>query len=135
MAARPRGAREALTAAIADATEGTQVAHAATLAGYEIQGLARQALALSRLGNRSVDAGAAVHRALALLEQQKYLEGSEEEVYAACVEVLAAGGAADRAASVKEHGRAVALRKLAALTEPSWREAYLALPEVAMLLG
>jgi tetratricopeptide (TPR) repeat protein len=126
--------RGAYQAAIEDAFEGTAVAHAATLVGYEIQGLARHALALSRAGNRTGEAGALVHRALDLLEQQRFLEGSEEEVYAACVEVLATAGASDRATIVRERGRASALRKLAALRDPVWRAAYAAIPEVAALV-
>ncbi|MEO8706727.1 MAG: AAA family ATPase, partial [Kofleriaceae bacterium] len=122
-----------LVAAIADAAAGTSVAHAATLHGYEIQGLARHALALSRSGN-SHDASILVHRALALLEQQRYLEGSEEEVFAACVEVLHTAGDAGRAAIVHERGHASARRKLEALTDPAWRMAYAAIPEVAALL-
>src|SRR5205823_5477133 len=66
----------ALGAAIADAADGTAVARDATLVGYEIQGLARHALALSRLGGRGAEATALVDRALGLLDVQKYLEGS-----------------------------------------------------------
>ena len=124
----------ALPAAIEDATDGTLVAREATLVGYEIQGLARHALALSRTGNRNAEAGALVHRALALLEQQRYLEGSEEEVLAACVEVLHVAGAGDRAAAVRVRGRASAQRKLNALVDPAWKAAYAAIPEIQQLL-
>ena len=57
-------------AAAARCRAGTAVARAATLVGYEIQGLARHALALVRdpAGNRTAEAGALVHRALALLD-------------------------------------------------------------------
>jgi serine/threonine protein kinase/tetratricopeptide (TPR) repeat protein len=125
----------ALDAAIADASSGAAVAHEATLVGYEIQGLARHALALSRLGNRTAEAGALVHRALGLLDAQKYLEGSEEEVLVACATVLGAAGAPDRAGVLRERGRASAHRKLAALPDPVWRAAYAAIPEIAELLG
>jgi len=125
----------ALSAAIADAAEGAAVARRATLVGYEIQGLARQALALSRLGNRSAEAGALVHRALGLLDAQKYLEGSEEEVLVACAAVLRAAGARDRADALLERGRASAARKLAALPDPQWRAAFAAIPEIVELLG
>jgi len=121
--------------ASADAAEGTAVAHAATLVGYEIQGLARHALALSRAGNRNADAGALVHRALGLLDHQRYLEGSEEEVLVACAEVLRTGGAEDRARAILERARSSARRKLDGLVDQAWRSAYLALPEITKLLG
>jgi tetratricopeptide (TPR) repeat protein len=125
----------ALSAAIADASTGAAVAREATLVGYEIQGLARHALALCRLGNRLPEASALVERGLALLDVQNYLEGSEEEVLLACATVLQAAGARDRAAALRERGRASARRKLAALPDPSWRAAYAALPEIAELLS
>ncbi|HEU0030246.1 MAG TPA: protein kinase [Kofleriaceae bacterium] len=126
-----RGA-STLEQAIADAAEGTAVARGAALVGYEIQGLARHALALSRLGRR--DAGPLVERALSLFEHQRYLEGSEEEVLAACGEVLHAGGAVERARAVWQRAQASARRKLDALTDPRWRAAYAAIPEIAALL-
>jgi tetratricopeptide (TPR) repeat protein len=125
----------ALAAAIADAAAGAAVAREATLVGYEIQGLARHALALSRLGNRIAEAGALVHRALDLLDAQQYLEGSEEEVLVACATVLSAAGGGDRSNTLLERGRASARRKLAALPDPAWRAAYAAIPEIAELLG
>jgi serine/threonine protein kinase/tetratricopeptide (TPR) repeat protein len=121
--------RGELAPAIADAREGAAVAHAATLVGYELQGLARHAVALVRqaAGGHLAEAGGLVHRALGLLDHQRYLEGSEEEVYALCAEVLRAAGADDRARSVLGQGRAEVERKLAALTDPAWRAAYVAL--------
>jgi tetratricopeptide (TPR) repeat protein len=125
----------ALGAAIADAADGTAVARDATLVGYEIQGLARHALALSRLGHHHAEATALVDRALGLLDAQKHLEGSVEEVVAACAAVLHAAGARDRAHALRERGRASARHKLAALPDPAWRAAYAAVPEIAELLG
>jgi len=124
-----------LAAAIEDAADGTAVAQQATLIGYEIQGLARHALALSRSRGHTAEAGALVHRALGLLEHQRVLEGSEEEVYAACYEVLKAAGAADRAALVRERGHALAQRKLRALIDPVWKAAYSSIPEIKDLLA
>ena len=121
---------EELDSAIADAAAGTAVSRDATLVGYEIQGLARHALALSRL-DRTALAGALVDRALALLDAQKYLEGSEEEVLVACATVLRAAGARDRAAALHARGRASARHKLAALPDPAWRAAYAQIPEIA----
>ena len=125
-----------IAAAMQDAAEGTAVASAATLVGYEIQGLARHAVALIRhpSGPYLVEAVGLVQRALALIEQQRYLEGSEEEVYANCVEVLRAARAEDRAAAVKAQGRAEVERKLAGLADPEWRSSYAAIPEAKVLL-
>jgi tetratricopeptide (TPR) repeat protein len=124
-----------LIGAADDAADGTAAAHAATLIGYEIQGLARNALALSRLGNRNAEAGALVHQALGLLDAQRFLEGSEEEVLVACAEVLRTGGADDRARIVQEQARASAQRKLDGLDDPAWRAAFLAIPEIKALLA
>ncbi len=123
--------------AIADAEAGTTVARAATLVGYEIQGLARHAVALvrDRAGNQLAQAGGLVHRALALLDHQRFLEGSEEEVYANLLEVLVRAGAGDRAATVKARGGAEVARKLVGLTDPEWRSAYASLPECKALLS
>jgi tetratricopeptide (TPR) repeat protein len=121
--------------AVEDAAQGSGVARLATLVGYEIQGLARNAVALVRRSRQNVaEAHALVHRALALLEQQRYLEGSEEEVYVHCVEVLELAGVQSRADLVKARGRGEVARKLAGLTDPAWREAYAALPECKRLL-
>jgi serine/threonine protein kinase/tetratricopeptide (TPR) repeat protein len=129
--------RGELAAAVLDAGDGALVARLATLVGYEIQGLARQAAALVRSPDepRLAEAQSLVQRALALLERQRYLEGSEEEVYANCAAVLAAIGATDNAAFVRARGKAEVERKLAALTDPAWRAAYAAIPENQKLLA
>jgi serine/threonine protein kinase/tetratricopeptide (TPR) repeat protein len=127
----------ALAEAAADATRGVAVARAATLVGYEIQGLARQAVAMTRARGKAAlgEAGDLVHRALVLFDQQRHLEGSEEEVYVNCLEVLKLAGANDRAATVRARGKAEVQRKLAALDDPEWRTAYAARPECKALLG
>ncbi|MDX2093428.1 MAG: protein kinase [Kofleriaceae bacterium] len=127
--------RGTYASAVEDAAGGVDVARQASLIGYEIMGLARQAVALAKLGGRAETAGALVQRTLELLERQKVIEGSEEEVYAACVEVLRIVGATDRAEQVRAMGRASAKRKLDALIDPAWKVAYAAIPEVRMLLG
>jgi tetratricopeptide (TPR) repeat protein len=127
--------RGALPAAIDDAAEGTAIAHAVTLTGHEIQGLARHALALTRFGERAGAAPALAQRALALFDDQRYLEGSEEEILAGCAEVLRAAGAGERARAVLERARASAHRKLDALTDPAWRAAFLATPPIRELLA
>ncbi len=129
--------RGANVEAAADASRGVLVARAATLVGYEIQGLARQGVALIRARGRDAlaEAGDQIHRALVLFDQQRHLEGSEEEVYANCLEVLRFAGANDRAATVRARGRAEVQRKLAALSDPAWRAAYANRPECQALLG
>jgi len=128
--------RGELMAAAEDASDGVLVARNATLVGYEIQGLARHAVALARLprSQRIPEANALVQRALALLDHQRFLEGSEEEVYANCVTVLQAAGANERAALVKSRGKGEVERKLKGLTDPAWRAAYAAIPENKALL-
>ncbi|HWO22328.1 MAG TPA: protein kinase [Kofleriaceae bacterium] len=127
--------RGAIHAALDDAAEGTAVARDATLVGYEIKGLARHALALVRLGAQGGEAPRLVERALGLFESQRHLEGSEEEVLLACAEVLRAAGAAERAREIVEQARASAYRKLDALTDPTWRAAFLGSPHIRELLG
>ncbi|MEO8844201.1 MAG: protein kinase [Kofleriaceae bacterium] len=126
-----------LSGAAADAARGIAVARAATLVGYEIQGLARHAVALTRARGKAAlgEAGDLVHRALVLFDQQRHLEGSEEEVYVNCLEVLKLAGANDRAATVRARGKAEVQRKLAALDDPAWRTAYAARAECKALLG
>jgi tetratricopeptide (TPR) repeat protein len=128
--------RGANSEAAADAARGVLVARGATLVGYEIQGLARQGVALIRARGRDAlaEAGDQIHRALVLFDQQRHLEGSEEEVYANCLEVLEFAGAKDRAAIVRTRGRAEVQRKLAALEDPEWRAAYGNRPECKALL-
>jgi len=124
-----------LAGAITDAADGTAVAHAATLIGFEIQGLARHGLGLARRGQPVAEAVALAQRALALLDQQRHLEGSEEEVLAACAEILRAGGAPEHAAAVHARARASARRKLDGLADATWRAAYAAIPEIQALLA
>jgi serine/threonine protein kinase/tetratricopeptide (TPR) repeat protein len=126
--------RETIDAAIADAAEGTALAAAATLTSYEVQGLARHALALAKKGGHTAECGALVHRALQLLDEHRYLESSEEEVFAICARVLRTAGADDRAEAVRMQGAVSALRKLEALDDPEWRAAYRAIPEIDELL-
>jgi hypothetical protein len=127
--------RGELAAAAEDASAGAAVAASATLVGYEIQGLARGALAISRGRGSLGEAGTLAHRALVLLDTQRFLEGSEEEVYAACAEVLDAAGANERARTVRARGKAEVERKLAGMSDESWRRAYSAIEENARLLA
>jgi tetratricopeptide (TPR) repeat protein len=127
--------RGEFTAAVEDAADGALVARNATLVGYEIQGLARNAAALIQVpaGNKA-EAVALVQRALALFDHQRYLEGSEEEVFANCVNVLKASGFEERAAILKTRGKAEVERKLAGLTDLAWRAAYANILECKALL-
>ncbi|MCX5745612.1 MAG: hypothetical protein NT062_24310, partial [Proteobacteria bacterium] len=124
-----------LPAALADARAGVEAAQAATLVGYEILGLARYALALARTGGHDDEARVHAERALALLDHQRYLESSEEDVLLACSDVLRRAGDPVRAAEIAARGRVGAQRKLDALVDPVWRAAYAAIPEVRALLG
>jgi Tetratricopeptide repeat len=119
--------------AIEDAEAGAVLARRATLVGCEIQGLARQAVALYQLGELGRAAPLA-NRALALLDIQGYLEGSEEEVLQACGTVLCAAGESQLGERAIARARASVNRKLAALTDPSWRTAYAAILEHRQLL-
>jgi eukaryotic-like serine/threonine-protein kinase len=120
-------------AAIADAEAGAAVARRATLVGCEITGLARHALALYQIGDldRAVPLA---KRALALLDVQHYLEGSEEEILQACGNVLCAAGETERGQLALSQARAAVTRKLAALLDPSWQTAYAAIAEHRQLL-
>jgi tetratricopeptide (TPR) repeat protein len=129
-------ARGNVAQAIVDATNGASVARAAGLAGYELQGLARHAAALVRTsGDHLREAGALIDRALALFDKQEHLEGSEEDVYMHCVAVLRALGDGERANRVKARAKAEVIRKSNALTEATWRAAYLARVECRALLS
>lgn len=121
-------------AALIDAQAGTLAAQSATLVGYEILGLARHALALTHTGGQALLARSLAERALELLDLQRYLEASEEDVLLACSDVLMRTGAPERAAEIAARGRASALRKMASL-EPEWRATYAAIPEIRALLG
>ncbi len=124
-----------LQASIEDSSAGAEAARQAGLSGYEIRALARQAVAIARLGSHPELARDLADHALSLFDDQRYLEGAEEEVYAACVEVLRATGALDRAELVRERGRASARRKLDLMIDPAWRSAYVAIPEIRDLLA
>lgn len=120
-------------AAIDDAEAGAALARRATLVSFEIQGLTRQAVAQYMLGSPD-RAGPLAARALSLLEQQRYLEGSEEEVLQACGRVLCATGDAERGQHALSAARAAITRKLEALHDPAWRSAYAAIVEQRQLL-
>ncbi|HLL24611.1 MAG TPA: hypothetical protein VK427_20910, partial [Kofleriaceae bacterium] len=92
-------------------------------------------LALARAGQRDALVRSLAMRALALLDQQRYFEGAEEEVLAACAEVLRACGHADQARTAFDRARVYARDKLDGLADPAWRAAYLAMPVVRELLG
>jgi tetratricopeptide (TPR) repeat protein len=118
---------EDVDAAAADAEEAARVAAAAALPAIEIQALARRAEAVRRLG-RPGEAHSLSVRAVALLDRQRYLEGSEEEVLAIHARILAAIGHGGDAAAIWERGRQGVLRKLHGLTDEAWREAFTRIP-------
>jgi len=97
-------------------------ARAATLVGPEIAALARQGEALRRLG-RLDQALASSGRAVELLEQQRYFEGSEEEVLFAHHKVLEAIGD-PAAADLLERARGGIERKLGMMENEDWRRSF-----------
>ncbi|HUH03963.1 MAG TPA: protein kinase [Kofleriaceae bacterium] len=112
--------------ALEAATRAAMTAREASLLGPEIQGLSRQAQAIWRAGY--VDAALALStRAVRLLHRQRYVEGSEEEIYFTHHQLLAAvdspeaGLALDRARQGFE-------RKLRGLEDPAWRRSFAAIP-------
>lgn len=120
-------------AAVNDAEAGAQLARRATLVSCEIQGLARQAVAQFLLGSPEL-ASPLAQRALTLLDRQRYLEGSEEEVLSACGRVLCATGELERGQSALAGARAAIARKLETLRDPVWRETYAVIVEQRQLL-
>jgi serine/threonine protein kinase/predicted ATPase len=105
------------------AEQAVAIARKATLIGAEIQALSRQAQALWRLGYLA-QALPLSQQAIALLEQQKHIEGAEEEIYLVHHLLLAAAGHAEAAAAALGRGRASLQRKLDTLKDPRWREAF-----------
>jgi tetratricopeptide (TPR) repeat protein len=97
-------------------------ARAATLIGPEIVALARQGEALRRLG-RIDDALASTARAVELLEEQRYLEGSEEEVLYVHHQVLDAVGN-PAAPDLLTRARGGLERKLDMMTNPDWQRSF-----------
>jgi serine/threonine protein kinase/tetratricopeptide (TPR) repeat protein len=106
---------------------------AATLVGPEIAALARQGDALRRLG-RLDQALASTGRAVELLEELRYFEGSEEEVLYAHHQVLEAIGD-PAAASLLTRARARLERKLQLLHDPDWRRSFVEVPLHRIILG
>ena len=109
--------------ALAAAGRGLEAARAATLVGAEIVALTRRAEALRRLGRVGEAEGSSM-RAVAMLEEQRYLEGSEEEVWWVHHRVLDGLGEAEAARVLERRARSGLERKLALLTNPAWRTTF-----------
>jgi len=129
-----RGRTGDVERALEVAARALATARAATLIGPEIGALARQGEALRRLG-RFDQALASSGRAVELLEEQRYFEGSEEEVLYVHHQVLEAIG--DPAASgLLDRARAGLDRKLDLMTNQDWRRSFVdAIPLHRMILG
>jgi tetratricopeptide (TPR) repeat protein/tRNA A-37 threonylcarbamoyl transferase component Bud32 len=125
---------EDVDGAAKDADDAARAAAAAQLVAIEIPALARRAEALRRLG-RPGEAHSLSVRAVALLDRQRYLEGSEEEVLAVHARVQAAIGHGADAALTWERARQGVLRKLGGLDDAASRAAFAAIPLNAALLG
>ncbi len=117
-----RGGRGDVERALATAGRALATARAATLIGAEIGALTRQGEALRRLG-RLDQALASTGRAVELLEEQRFFEGSEEEVLFVHHQVLQAIGdpaAGDLLARAREGVE----RKLGKLEDADWRRSF-----------
>ncbi|HKE15633.1 MAG TPA: protein kinase [Kofleriaceae bacterium] len=109
-------------------------ARAATLIGPEIGALARQGEALRRLG-RLDQALASSGRAVELLERQRFIDGSEEEVLFAHHQVLEALGD-PAAADLLARARGGIERKLGLMESADWRRSFTdAVPLHRLILG
>jgi hypothetical protein len=108
------------------------IADQATLVGVHVLALSRQAQALVRVGELD-EARTRSARAVALLERQRHIEGSEEEVLYAHHKLAAAAGAAE-AADWLERARHSLLRKLVLIANAEWRASYTAIPLHAEIL-
>lgn len=116
------------------AAEATSVARAASLAGPEIQGLSCLAEAMWRTGAAAEALAQSTH-AVALLDLQKYVEGSEEEILYLHYQILDAAGDAG-AAAMLARARASMQRKLDLIEDPDWRRSFVEnVPVNAYLAG
>ena len=108
--------------ALSAASAAAHIAQDATLIGAEVQSLSRTAAAMRRTGD---EAGALAEstRAVALLAQQKYVEGSEEEVVFTHYRLLVDNNDSN-AAEFLRRARDGFERKLGRLTRPEWRESF-----------
>ena len=108
--------------ALSAASAAAHIAQDATLIGAEVQSLSRTAAAMRRTGD---EAGALAEstRAVALLAQQKYVEGSEEEVVFTHYRLLVDNNDSN-AAEFLRRARDGFERKLGRLTKPEWRESF-----------
>lgn len=110
-------------AALEAAEQAAHAAHAATLIGSEIAGLSRAAEAHRRLGQLDL-AVELSRRAVALLDEQRVLESSEEHILFVHHRILAERGDPNAG-----HYLALARdgldRKLSQMTDPTWRESFI----------
>ncbi len=108
--------------AIEYAATAAQQAATASLSGARAMALSRQAQAEHRLGNMAPAIDLST-KAMEILDTQTYVEGSEEEIVYAHYLLLEATASPDSEATL---ARAVAgfERKLAALSNPLWRESF-----------
>jgi serine/threonine protein kinase/tetratricopeptide (TPR) repeat protein len=105
------------------ASKTAELAKESDLVGAEIQALSRLGEALSRRGK--TDEGlVASTRAVELLDELHFIEGSEEDViYTNCRLLRQAGDAG--AAAMLDRARAGLARKLALLDNPEWRRSFM----------
>lgn len=104
------------------ADKAVHTARDTSLVGLEIQGLSRLAEATWKSGDltRAVELST---KAIDLLDQERYIEGSEEELLYTHYRLLKARGD-PAAASILARARESLDRKLAAIATPEWRQAF-----------
>lgn len=121
-----RAAEGDITRAILVAEEAADTARAATLVGPEIQALSRRAEGTWRAGDLDGAIALSSH-AMELLDRQKFVEGSEEEIVFLHYRLL---DAADDpgASAVLERAISGFRRKLDALRVSDWRRSFERLP-------
>ncbi|MCG8419515.1 MAG: protein kinase [Proteobacteria bacterium] len=110
------------TAARAAAQNAVSIARAATLTGFEIHGLSRQAVATWQSGD--LDSALVLSsRAMEMLDRQIYIEGSEEELLYSHYRLLEASGN-DSARATLARAKETVRRKLDRLQHSHWRHTF-----------
>jgi predicted ATPase/serine/threonine protein kinase len=117
-----RGTTNDAARAVDEATEAAETARSARLIVGEIPGLSRTARATALLGNLDAARGLS-RRAVELLEEQRHIESSEEEIYYTHFRILELLDDPS-AAEYLERAYAGFTSKVGRLDRPEWREAF-----------
>jgi predicted ATPase/serine/threonine protein kinase len=117
-----RGTTNDAARAVDEATEAAETARSARLIVGEIPGLSRTARATALLGNLDAARGLS-RRAVELLEEQRHIESSEEEIYYTHFRILELLDDPS-AAEYLERAHAGFTSKVERLDRPEWRESF-----------